>query len=123
RELYNSIVTEIVHSIVQMAVQWTMQHVIMAGVSAAFRALDVGGHIAATQTKVAVHGAGEGQMTLFTMIGTAARMGWHLAETVFHGIMVAIRLAAHIAGEIMATIITGAQAAIRAMYHAVVAAI
>lgn len=69
------------------------------------------------------HIATEAGMTSATGAGTVARQGWHLAETVFHGLMVEMRVAAHIAGEIASTVITGAQAAIRAMYHAVVAAI
>jgi hypothetical protein len=121
--IYNSILNEVVNSIMHMAVQWLLQHTLMAAISAAFHTQDVAQTAVATQTKVAIHGAGESQMTVFTAIGAAARNAWHLAETVFHGVMVAMRVAAHEAGEILCTLITGTQAAIRAVYHMIVAAI
>jgi hypothetical protein len=121
--IYNSILNEVVTSFVKMAVQWVLQHTVMAAVSALFHTQDVTQTAAATQAKVGIHGAGEGQMTLFTMVGSLARQGWHLAETVFQGLMVAMRVAVHTAGEIACTAVTYAQAVIRALYHMIVAAI
>jgi len=57
------------------------------------------------------------------MLGSLARQGWHLAETVFHGLMVAVRVAAHIAGEVLSTAITLANAILRAGYYLITAII
>lgn len=121
--IYNSILNEVVTSFVRMAVSWIEQHVIMAAISSIFHLQDVAKTTAATESKVAIHASGEGQMTLSTAIGSLARQGWHLAETIFHALMVELRVAAHIAGEIACTAVTYAQALIRAIYHAIVAAI
>ncbi|MDR3455131.1 MAG: hypothetical protein P4L96_20390, partial [Rhodoferax sp.] len=121
--IYNAVLNEIVTSIVKMAVQWILQHTLMAAFSSAWNAIEAGKFAAMTQTKVATHAAGEGQMTIFTMLGSLARQGWHLAETIFHGLMVAMRVAAHIAGEVLSTAITLANAILRAGYYLITAII
>jgi hypothetical protein len=66
-----------------------------------------------SKTEVATHVAGEAHKTTATATGSASRKGIHVVETVFHGIQVAIRTAAHIASEIAATAATIAQSGIR----------
>jgi hypothetical protein len=69
------------------------------------------------------HIAMEVGMTTATAAGGAERNSIRLFETIFHGIMAGLRLAAHIAGEIASTAVTMAQAVLRAGYHLIEAAI
>ena len=69
------------------------------------------------------HVAMEAGMTTATAAGGAERNSIRLFETIFHGIMAGLRLAAHIAGEIASTAVTMAQAVLRAGYHLIEAAI
>jgi hypothetical protein len=73
--------------------------------------------------EVATHAAGEATKTGATATGASTRGGIRLGETIFHGIMVAMRVAAHIAGEIISTTVTIAQAVIRGMAYLFTAAV
>jgi len=59
------------------------------------------------------HVIGESTMTAATAAGATARSGIRLGETVFHGIQVAFRTAAHIASEVAMTAATILNAGIR----------
>jgi len=59
------------------------------------------------------HVIGEAKMTAATGAGAIARSGIRLGETVFHGIQVAFRTAAHIASEVAMTAATILNAGIR----------
>lgn len=119
RELWNGMISSIVGSMTQMAVNWVANHVVMEGVSLAFHAAET----ALTQAGVTQHAVAEEEKTIVSAASSLERQAIYLAETVFHGVMVALRLAAHIAGEAAATAITAVQAVARAFYYAVVAAI
>ena len=69
------------------------------------------------------HIAMEVGMTTATAAGGAERNSIRMFETIFHGIMAGLRLAAHVAGEIASTAVTMAQAVLRAGYHLIEAAI
>jgi hypothetical protein len=121
--IYNAVLNEIVTSIVKMAVQWILQHTLMAAFSSMWSMMEVSKFAGMTEAKVATHAAGEGQMTIFTMLGSLARQGWHLMETIFHGLMVAVRVAAQIAGEVLSTAVTLENAVLRAGYYLITAII
>jgi len=112
-----------IQSVANMAADWITSQAMMLVKAVATQLGITTAHAAGTETRVGIHAAGEGQMTIFTVLGTIARQGWHLIETVWHGLMVAIRVAAHVAGEAACTAATEAGAAVRAIYHAIVAAI
>ena len=120
KEIWNGVISSMVSSMTQLVVNWAMNHIIMQGISYAFHAV---GGCAYSIMRWAQHEAGEDEKTISTMTHGILRQASYLAETVFHGIMVALRVAAHIAGEVAATVATAAYAVIRAMYHAIVAAI
>jgi hypothetical protein len=123
RAVYKNVVDDFILQISKMAVQWVLQHTVMAAMSAVWHSLETAQQAAATTTQVAIHGSGEVAKTGATAAGATSRGGIRLAETIFHGLMVAARVAAHIAGEIMSTAVTLAQAVIRAAINIALAAI
>jgi hypothetical protein len=117
REIGTGVLTTLVQGFVEsaekMVVNWIEQHVLMKAVSTLFRTTETTENIAHTQTNIGIHAAGETEKTGWTLGQSLIRRGVHLAETIFHGIQVAIRTAAHIVGEIAATAVSVAQQAIR----------
>ena len=142
RSIYNSITTEFVNQIVHMAVQWIMQHTIMAAFSSLFhvgeaakaaasqativtitgtgaaqriviRTGEAAHDAAMTGVQVGTHAAGEGTKTGSTLLGAMARGVIRLGETIFHGLQVMIRVAAHFVGEMMMTAIAAVGMAAR----------
>ncbi|HMJ89535.1 MAG TPA: hypothetical protein VK530_06945, partial [Candidatus Acidoferrum sp.] len=120
QQVGTGIVKSIIQSFSQMVAEWFVTHVVMQGISWAFksavsaiRGLDTAEHAAHTATQVGVHTTGEGAKTGATLFGTVARGALRLGETIFHGIQVAIRVAAHIAGEVAMTAVTIIQSVIR----------
>jgi hypothetical protein len=103
----------------QMVANWIVSHIVMQGISTVWH----GFQAMLGMQEVATHAAGEATKTGVTATGASTRGGIRLGETIFHGIMVAMRVAAHIAGEIISTTITVAQAAIRGLAHLAEAAI
>lgn len=101
REIWNGVIGSMISNVTHLAVEWVAQHVIMTG----------------------IHAVAEQAMTGATAAGATERSAVRLAETVMHNTLVALRLAAHIAGEVAATAITAVQAMARAIYHAIAAAI
>jgi hypothetical protein len=97
REIWNGVIGSMISSVTKLAVDWIAQHVIMAGAE-----------------KILTAAAAE---------GSVERGAIRLAETIFHNMLVALRVAVHIAGEAAATAATYAYAIVRALYHAVVAAV
>jgi hypothetical protein len=69
------------------------------------------------------HVATENSMTAATTMGGVQRNAVRMMETVFHGVMVALRVAAHFAGELACTAVTVAQTIIRAGKYLITAAI
>lgn len=112
-----SIGTGVVNSIVKafsdMAAQWLIQHTLMAGISSAFHLGETAAQATATSTQVGIHAAGEAEKTGATGAGTFARGVLRVGETIFHGVQVALRTAAHFTGEALMTTISIAQHAIR----------
>lgn len=113
RRVTTAIETEVVNGIVKMAVQWVLQHTVMAAASSLFRAQEVAGTAASTGAQVAIHSSGESAKTGATFFGALGRGAIRLGETISHGIMVGIRVAAHLAGEVAMTAITIVQSGIR----------
>lgn len=112
-----SIARSMIQSFAQMAADWVTSCMMMMvrwaatqmGITALFTA-----HTAA---RTGIHAAGEAGQTAATAAGATSRGGIALAETVFHGVQVAIRTMAHIAGQILMTAATIVQTMIR---HAMV---
>jgi len=150
RSIYNSIVEEIVQQIVHMAVQWALQHTIMAAISSIFNVQEAAKAAASqativtitgtgaaqrivirtgeaahdatmTAAQVGTHAAGEGQKSIFTMLGTEIRTMWRNIETMAHNIGVAICTMFHLTGETTATAATVAGATTRVAANAAVA--
>lgn len=103
----------LVKAFADMAAQWLIQHTIMAAVSDAFRAGEITGHIVMEEAKTGATATGEGVRTGVTLGHSLVRRAIHLAETIYHGIQVAIRTAAHIGGELLKTATTIVHAGIR----------
>jgi hypothetical protein len=113
RNIGTGIVQSLVKSFSDMVAAWLMTHVIMAGIRSAFHAAGIVSQASATSTEVGIHAAGEGAKTGATASGSASRGIIRLGETIFHGVQVAIRTAAHIAGELLMTSVSVVQTAIR----------
>jgi hypothetical protein len=112
-QIGNTIMTELVQSIVKMGVQWIMTHVLMQGVSAAFHATEIAQTTTAAATQVGIHTAGETAKTTSTGLGVVMRGMLRLGETIYHGILVGIMTLAHITGELAKTAATLIQSLLR----------
>lgn len=105
--------TAFVNAGAQMVADWIYSHTIMSSVRSAFNALGITEKAATTSAEVGIHAAGEVAKTGATAAGATTRKGISLMETIFHGVQVGIRVAAHLAGELAQTAISLAQKAIR----------
>jgi hypothetical protein len=130
RAIYKSLADSVIQSVADIAAKWFTEHVVMQGISAAFRAFDVTTHAAGEATKLSITIAGQAGQTGATAAGSATRSGINLAETVFHGLQVAFRVLAHTLGEMAMTTVTLVQTPIRiasiiveSIAHAIKAAI
>jgi hypothetical protein len=112
-EIGTQVVESIVSSFVKMAIEWTLQHTIMAAVSELFRTTETTSTALHTGTQVAIHAEGEAAKTGATGFGVFARGALRVGETIFHGLQVALRIGAHFAGELAMTAISLAQSLIR----------
>jgi len=108
-----SIVQSMIGAFSEMVANWILSHTIMAAISKLFHVQETMTQTAATTTQVGIHAAGETAKTGATAAGVGARGGLHVFETVFHGIQVGLRVAAHLAGELLMTTISAIQMAIR----------
>jgi hypothetical protein len=113
RQVGTGLLTTLVQQMTEMVTRWILTHLVMATVGNVFRATETAGTAAATTAQVGIHSMGEAAKTTSTGGGVVARGAMRVIETIFHGIQVGIRVAAHIAGEILATAVTVAQVAIR----------
>lgn len=95
--------TALVENFVKLGVEWVNTHVFMAAVSKLFHAADTADVAAHTTAQVGIHAAGEGAKTGATGIGVVARGVLRLSETIYHGVLVAVRVGAHLIGEILMT--------------------
>lgn len=109
----SAVATAFVNAGAQMVADWIMSHLIMANVRRAFHAMGIAEKATTTATEVGIHAGGEIAKTGATAAGAGARGGIRVGETIFHGIQVGFRTAAHVAGEVMMTGISIVQAAIR----------
>jgi hypothetical protein len=112
-EVGNMALTAFVGNFVKMGVEWVNTHVFMKAISTIFRTTETAEQAAHTTTQVGIHAAGEETKTGWTAGNALKRGAIRLGETIFHGIQVAIRTAAHLAGEIFMTAVTIAQVGIR----------
>jgi hypothetical protein len=101
REIWNGVVGSMISSVTKLAVDWVAQHVIMT----------------------TAHALAEQAMTAATAAGGSERGVIRFVETNWHNILVGLRVAAHVAGEALSTAATSAGAALRALYHAIAAAV
>jgi hypothetical protein len=113
REIGRGLLASLVQQMSEMLVRWVLTHTVMAAVRRLFHATETAETAAHTTAQVGIHAAGEGAKTGSTFLGSIARGAIRLGETIFHGIQVGIRVAAHIGGEILATAVTIAQVGIR----------
>ena len=111
--VWTSIGQSAARMISDMAAKWIMEHTVMAAWSKIFHAQEVGTQAASTSAQVAIHAGGEAMKTGASAAGTGARTGISLAETVFHGLQVAIRVSVHAAGELAKTAMTMLHAGLR----------
>ena len=103
RNIYKNVVDSFIEGMVHMAVEFIMQHTIMAGISAAWHAIQTGQQAVATGAQVGIHTAGEAAKTGATAAGAGARGGIGLLETVWHGIQTGLKVVIHAAGQIAMT--------------------
>jgi hypothetical protein len=113
------IVKSFSQAVSQMVANWVMSHVVMTSISTAWHAFQT----MLGMREVATHAAGEATKTGATATGAASRGGIRLIETIFHGLMVALRVGAHTLGEIASTAITIAMSPIRCLAYMAEAAI
>jgi hypothetical protein len=113
RAIYKSLADSVIQSVADIAAKWFTEHVVMQGISAAFKTFDVAAHTSAEATKLSVTVAGQAGQTGATAAGSASRNAITLGETIFHGLQVAYRVLAHTLGEIAMTAVTLVQAGLR----------
>jgi hypothetical protein len=113
RSIYTSILTELINGMVKMVVQLILQHTVMAAISRLFHTQELVTHTTTEAAKTGVTVAGETARTGATAAGASSRGGIGVLETVFHGIQVALRTAAHFVGQIAMTAFSLVQSVIR----------
>jgi hypothetical protein len=113
RKIYKSVVDSFIQGMTKMAVEFVMNHGLMAEISAAWHAIETGQQAAATSTQVAIHASGETAKTGVTAAGATMRGAIGVAETVAHSIQVGIRTAVHAVGQLAMTSITFTETLIR----------
>jgi hypothetical protein len=101
REMWNGVIGSMISNVTKLGVEWVSHLALM----------------------LVNYIATEAGMTAATTAGASERSAIRTLETIMHNTLVALRLAAHVAGEMAATAITAVQAMARAIYHAIAAAI
>jgi hypothetical protein len=96
-----------------MAAQAIVKYGIMDNVRRVFHIEGIAQQTVATTAETGIHAAGETAKTGATLGGSLVRGTIRVAETVFHGLQVAWRVTAHVAGEVAKTVATGVQTALR----------
>jgi hypothetical protein len=112
-QAFSNMAASFITDLVTMAAKWVATHVFMAGVSKVFHAIETADTLANVEARVAAQEMGEAQQTAATGGGSIARGLLRVGETVFHGIQVGLRVAAHFGAEILMTAVSLAQSAIR----------
>jgi hypothetical protein len=108
-----SIEKSMVQSFANMVANWVTSTVMMLFRWAATQLGITAIFATHTATRTGIHATGEGAQTAATGAGVAARGALRLFETIFHGIQVAVRLAAHVGSEIAMTAVSLVQSALR----------
>jgi hypothetical protein len=109
----NTAATALVENFVKLGVEWVNTHVLMAAVSKLFHATETADTAANTSAQVGIHAAGETAKTSATGAQVIARGALRLAETIYHGLQVALRVGAQVLGEIAMTAASVVQSMIR----------
>jgi hypothetical protein len=99
---FSNMVADWVTSNIMMLIRWAATQL---GITALFA-----GH---TATRTAIHAAGEGAQTAATGTGASSRNAFRLFETIFHVAQMAVRVVAHIGGELAMTAASLAQSLLR----------
>lgn len=108
-----AIAQSFIRSVANMAADWITSQVMMLARYAATQMGMTALTAAHTTAQVGIHTAGEAAKTGASAAGASSRGGIGLLETVFHGIQVAIRTAAHFIGQIAMTAFSLVQSVIR----------
>ena len=108
-----SIEKDMIQSFSHMVADWIMSHVVMAGVSAGWHALETSMQATATSAQVGIHTTGEAAKTGATAAGAGSRAGIGTMETFWHGIQTGMKVAIHFAGQLAMTAFSFVQSAIR----------
>ncbi|HWC59398.1 MAG TPA: hypothetical protein VHC44_06860 [Verrucomicrobiae bacterium] len=108
-----SIEKSMIQSFSNMAADWVTTNVMMLLRWAATQLGITGLFAAHTATRTAIHTAGETAQTTATGTGASSRNAFRLIETIFHGAQVAVRVLAHVGGELAMSAASLLQSAVR----------
>lgn len=101
--IYNSVLNELISSVVKMSVQWILQHTLMAAASRLFHTTDLASHVTTETAKTGATAAGESTRTGISALGSLERKAIAELETAWHYIQIGLRSAAHLVGETLNT--------------------